>query len=164
MAKALCCLSAGDPLFTEQLPDMQPKMWLPCVLKKRVSPLKGQARNNGSFGLQLLWLNDRSSLVKNGSTQPALYHKLRKLLLRYVGWHPAKFSFQLQWKTWHSRQFCFYWPNWDFPSCSSLSSLFPSKDKFVSFLSDLYCYMVYSTASQRYFLHMQSFILTISRW
>ena len=56
MAKGLCYLSAGDPLFTEQLPDTEPKVWLPCVLKKMMSPLKGQAYNNGSFGWELLWL------------------------------------------------------------------------------------------------------------
>lgn len=38
---------------------MKPKMWLPCVLKKMVSPPNGQAHNNGSFGLELLWPNDK---------------------------------------------------------------------------------------------------------
>lgn len=78
-AEPLCCLSVGDPLFTEQLLDMEPKMWLPCVLKKMVSPRNRQTHNNGSVGLELLWPSDRFSPVKNGSTQPALYHKLRKL-------------------------------------------------------------------------------------
>lgn len=78
-AEALCCLSAGDSPFTEQLLDMEPKMWLPCVLKKMVSPQNRQTHNNGSFGWELLWPSDRFSLVKNGSTQPAQYHKLRKL-------------------------------------------------------------------------------------
>ena len=77
--KALCCLSVGDPLFIEQLLDMEPKTWLPWVLKKMVSPLNRQAHDHGSIGLDLLWQKGRFSLVKNGFAETALYDKLGKL-------------------------------------------------------------------------------------
>lgn len=139
----------GDPLFTGQLPDTKPKMWLPCVLKNMVSPLNGQAHTNGSFGLELLWLNDIFTGEKwiyttcfISQTQKTLFEMCRltsclvlisasmeNITLKAVLFLLTKLRF----------------------SIIFLSSLFPSKDKFVSFLSDLYCYMSYCTALQRYF-------------